>query len=56
MEGDLRPPPYSYMAGLPLPEKWKKLKRIITRLYLNEKRNAPEVQQILRDQYGFDAG
>jgi len=47
--------PYSFMPNFSLPEKWKPLKAIVSRLYVDENRKLEEVMDVVRKQYGFDA-
>jgi hypothetical protein len=42
-------------SDAPFTEKWELLKPYLERLYLDEKRKLPEVVQIIKTQYGFDA-
>jgi hypothetical protein len=47
--------PYSFMPHLPLPERWEQLKPVISRLYVDENRKLPDIIEIVRARYGFDA-
>ena len=56
MDHNFFAPPYNYRTDLPLAEKWKHLKLIVTQLYEGENRTVEEVRDIIHRQCGFDAG
>ncbi|KIV95766.1 hypothetical protein PV10_03381 [Exophiala mesophila] len=56
MDHNFFAPPYNYRADLPLAERWKHLKLIVTQLYVEENRKAEEIRKIIHRQCGFDVG
>jgi hypothetical protein len=43
------------LSAVSFAEKWELLKPVIEQLYLKENMKLPQLQQVLRDRYGFDA-
>jgi hypothetical protein len=43
------------LSGVPFAEKWELLKPVIEQLYLKENMKLPQLRQVLRERYDFDA-
>ncbi|KAH0553065.1 hypothetical protein GP486_006742 [Trichoglossum hirsutum] len=45
----------SSLLNVPFPERWERLRPLITQLYIDDNRKLLDIVQTLKDEYGFDA-